>query len=120
VIDRFWHMVGWGRFVNRFRRVIRGRFVHWLRFVVDRFRFVVDRFRFVIDRFRFVIDRFWLVIDRFWFVINWGRFVIRFWRMVRFLLRIMRGSLISDLSHITIVMISSVLDMLDSAIRKLN
>jgi len=107
-------MVGWGRFVNRFRRVVGGRFVHWLWFVIDRLWFVIDRLWFVIDRLRFVIYR-------LWFVVNWSRFVIdRLWRMVGFLLRIMRSSFISDLSHITIVMIGSVLDMLNSSIRKLD
>ena len=40
--------------------------------------------------------------------------------MVGLLFRIMRSSLISDLSNVSIVMVSSILDMLDSSIRKLN
>ena len=105
----------------------------WL--MVDRLRLMVDRF-WSIDRFRFVVDRLWLVIDRFWgidrlwlmvdrglgidrsgFMVNWSRMMVCRGRwVVGFLFRVVRGSFIGNLSHIAIVVVSGVLDMLDPAI----
>ena len=103
MIDRFWLVV------DRLRLMVdRCWSVNWLRFMVDRGR--------GIDRFWLVIDRLWLMIDRFggivrlWFVVSRGRWVIRF------LFWVVRGAFISDLSHIAIVVVSSVFDMLDPAI----
>jgi len=101
MVDRFWFMVDWGGFVN------------WLWFVIDRFG--------CIHRFRFMVDWLWFVIHWFWFVVYRSRFVVcRGRRMVGFLLRVVRGALICDLSNIPIVVISSVLDMLNSTIRQLH
>jgi len=116
VVDRFRDMIGWGRFIDRCWGMIGSRFIHWLWLMVDRLWLMVDRLRFMIDRFwRVIWGRFWswMVGSRFWCI-------ARSRRMVGFLLRIMRSSLISDLSNISIVMVSGVLDMLDSSIRKLN
>merc|ERR1719480_768894 len=56
----------------------------------------------------------WLVIGRFWLMVG------RSWRMVRFLLWIVSSSLIGHLRLVSIVVVSGVLDMLDTAIRKLD
>ena len=61
-----------------------------------------------------VRSRFGCVIDRFL------RFVCRCWGVVRFLLGIVRSSLIGDLGHISVVMVSSVLHMLRPPIGKSN
>ena len=87
--------------------------VNWLRLVIYWLWFVVDRFRLMIDRFRFVVHWLWFMVDRLW-SICWC------WRMVWFFFWVMWSSLICDLSNISIVVVSSVLDMLDSTIRKLN
>jgi len=108
--------IGRGAVVNR------GRFmVCWCRCVVYRGRLVVDRLwfmvnwlRFMVDRFRFMVDRFRFMVDRFWFM------VCRRWRMIGLLLWIVGSSLIGHLSLISIVVVSSVLDVLDAAIRKLD
>ena len=73
---------------------------------------VGGRFRVVRGGFRVVRGRFG-VIDRLL------RFVGRS-RMVRFLLRIVRSSLIGDLGDISVVMVSSVRHMLSSTIGKSN
>jgi len=87
--------------------------VNWLRLVIYRLWFVVDRFRLMIDRLRLVVNWLRFMVDRLW-SICWGR------RMIWFLLRVVWCSLVCDLSNITIVVVSGVLNMLDSAIRKLN
>ena len=64
---------------------------------------------------------FWVVRSRFGCVIDrFLRFVCRSRVMVRFFLRIVRSSLIGDLGHISVVMISSVLHMLSSPVGKSN
>lgn len=83
-------------------------------FAVGRGRCVVSRGRFVVDRLWFMICRGRLVVDRLGFMIG------RCWRMVRFLLWIVSSSLVGHLSLVSIVVVSSVLDMLDTAIRKLD
>jgi len=103
-------VVNWGRCV-----------VCWGSLMVGRGRCVVCRGRFVVDRLWFMICRGRLVVDRLWFVIDRLRFMIgRRWRMVRFLLWIVSSSLVGHLSLVSIVVVSSVLDMLDTAIRKLD
>jgi len=103
VVNRGRFMVGRGRCM-----VCRGRLmVGWGRCVVFGGRFVVDRLWFMVCRGRLVVDRL--------------RFMIgRCWRMVRFLLWIVSSSLVGHLSLVSIVVVSSVLDMLDTAIRKLD
>merc|ERR1719480_299317 len=56
----------------------------------------------------------WLVIGRFWLMVG------RSWRMIRFLLWIVSSSLIGHLRLVSIVVVSGVLDMLDTAVRKLD
>jgi len=108
MVDRLWFMIDWGGFVNWLWFVI-----HWLWFVIDRFG--------CIHRFRLMVDLFWFVVYRSRFMVCRGRFVVcRGRRMVGFLLGVVRGALICDLSNISIVVISSVLDMLNSTIRQLN
>jgi len=103
VVNRGRFMVGRGRCM-----VCRGRLmIGWGRCVVCGGRFVVDRLWFMVCRGRLVVDRL--------------RFMIgRCWRMVRFLLWIVSSSLVGHLSLVSIVVVSSVLDMLDTAIRKLD
>jgi len=101
--------IGRGAVVNR------GRFmVSWCRCVIYRGGLVVDRLWFMVNWLRFMVDRFWLMIGRLWFM------VCRRWRMIGLLLWIVSSSLIGHLSLIPIVVVSSVLDMLDAAIRKLD
>ena len=96
--------------------------------MVSRGRFVVNRGRFMVCGGRCVICRSRLMIDRLWFMVGRGRLVVgrgrlmvgRGWRMVRFLLWIVSSSLIGHLRLVSIVVVSSVLDMLDTAIRKLD
>lgn len=75
---------------------------------------MVNRGRLMVDRLRFMVNWLWFMVDRFWFVVG------RCWRMIGFLLWIVSGSLIGDLGLISIVVVRSVLNMLDAAIRKLD
>jgi len=75
---------------------------------------MIYRGRLMVDRLWLMVDRLWLMVDRFWLMICWS------WRMVGFLLRIVGCSLIGHFSHISIVMVSCVLDMLDATIWKLD
>ena len=91
------------------------------RCMVCRGSFAVGRGRCVVSRGRFVVDRLWLMICRGRLVVDRLGFMIgRCWRMVRFLLWIVSSSLVGHLSLVSIVVVSSVLDMLDTAIRKLD
>ena len=97
--------------------MVRGRFG----VVKGRFRVVRGRFRVVRGRLGCVVrGRFGMVGGRFGVVDRFLRFVSRSRVVVRFLLRIVRCSLIGDLSDISVVMISSVRHMLGSPIGKSN
>ena len=97
--------------------VVGGRF--WC-VVRGRFRVVRGRFWVVGGRFRVVGDRLGVIRGRFGVVDRFLRFVCRSRVVVRFLLRIVRCSLIGDLGDISVVMISSILHMLGSPIGKSN
>jgi len=101
--------------VRRRAVVSRGRFgICGGRCVICGGRCVICGGRFMVCRSRLMIDRGWLVIGR-------GRFMVgRGWRMIRFLLWIVSSSLIGHLRLVSIVVVSGVLDMLDTAIRKLD
>ena len=96
--------------------------------VGGRFRVIGGRFGMIWGWFGVVWGWFWVVRGRFGMVWSWFgcvidrflRFVCRCWVVVRFLLGIVRGSLIGDLGHISVVMVSSVRHMLRPPIRKSN
>jgi len=92
--------------------------VHLRLRLIDRLRMVDWFYRLVrcwgrmVYRLRFVGSRSWMVY-RLRLVRCWGR-------MVRLLLWVVGGAFIGDLSHVSVVVVSGVLHMLSSPVRKLD
>ena len=89
--------------------------------MVNRGRLMVGGGRCVICRGRLVVGRLWFMVGRCRLVIDRLRLMVGRCRgMVRFLLWIVSSSLIGHLCLVSIVVVSGVLDMLDTAVRKLD